>query len=193
MDKVFFYARKGKTQELIMISFFFGFLLSSLSYANNFPAFSDVARDADGSVSGMTFHVAKAYCNERGWHLPTAREYALLTNQQGGSGIRETEFPNISKDDSRVKKETEEMSRADFYPVYNYELFEKVVVDFYYNSKGYVAPSGDLGRERFWTASLYLSPGGIIYYQLYYGRLGIIWNASDHWDGHNAVRCVVSN
>jgi hypothetical protein len=115
-----------------------------------------IVRNTDGSVRRMTQREAVSYCATRGG-LPTAKQLALALNARGVSYTAREGF-----DERSPKNEPA----------------------FYYNDRLYERPTGDEGREFFWSSSIYNGFNGWAF-QGNYGDVII----DGRWDSH-AVRCA---
>jgi len=140
---------------------------------------------------GVTQYEAESVCRDKGMHLPTARELALVAQSMGAKGIRETSHPDKSTADPVVKAEISEMHEADYHVVYKWNDDNKEVVYFYFNQQGYNPPD-DLKNYLFWSSSVRsnflddaygLNDENLFLFDYYYRR----WPHND-----TAVRCVQS-
>lgn len=143
------------------VTMIFGITLMSLftSVFAQLATADEIAKDrivkhSDGSIAYLPLSQAKAFCDEHGLHLPTAREVALLAQSLGAKGILETSFTDISVKMNEVKTEILEKKAQGYYPIYKLNSQRQTVVDFYYSEEGYVRPEGDTGKYWFWTYSL---------------------------------------
>ncbi len=138
--------------------------------AQTSPQFSDIARNADGSMSQMSLDDAIKYCESRGQRLPRAREFAEFASSLGAAGISQTAKYGYRQVEARNADE---------------KLGEKVD-RFYYSNLGYKRPSGDWGNHWFWSSSVIeVSSVNGFYFNGYSG--GIDYNVRFDW---NAVRCI---
>ena len=133
------------------------------------PNLTDIVRNADGSVRHMNQYDADSYCRNQGQRLPTARELALYSQSLGAQGISETK-----KDGYYLVKGSDSAGIPD---------------NFYFSSKGYQRPSGDLGSFWFWSSSVHPDFSDNAY--VLYGDNGGIDGDRGGFD-INAVRCVRS-
>ena len=136
---------------------------------NTAPSLSDIARNADGSVRRMTQYDAENYCRNQGERLPTVRELALYAQSLGAQGISET-------------------AKAGYYVVKELDGAGSPA-NFYFNSQGYVRPTGELGNlGSFWSSSVYPGVSDVAY--------GLIAGDGDIGAGRRSaldvVRCVQS-
>lgn len=97
--------------------------------------FAGIAKDANGNVLRMNQPDAEAYCSreKQGQHLATARELALFAKSLGARGPSETETRG-----SYLVKGSDGAGNPD---------------DFYFDSRGYEFPDGELGEAWFWSSS----------------------------------------
>lgn len=117
-----------------------------------------IVRNADGSVRRMTQNEAVSYCATRGG-LPTAKQLALALNAKGVSDTARDGF---------------------------YQVAPKNETPFYYKNYAYERPTGDEGREWFWSSSLH--PYDADFAFVFYGGNGSF--GSDGRNNFNAVRCA---
>lgn len=90
-------------------------------------AVGPVALAADGSVWEMVQYDTAQYCALQGGHLPSTREFAAFAIKHGAMGILEPSQYN---------------NQIGYLPIYRLNDQNQVVVDLYYNQKGYVEPPG---------------------------------------------------
>lgn len=144
-------------------------LFSNLAVASQpIPRFSDIARNADGSIRQMNQDEAISYCAKRWQRLPSIREFAELATSMGATGISET-------------------AKSGFYEV-NGRNADGKVDRFYFSNSGYNRPPGDLGTNWFWSSSVYLSfPYGAFNLYGSNGAVGFIYLGK-----LGAVRCAIN-
>jgi hypothetical protein len=109
-------------------------LWSGLAHAANaVPNLTDIVKDTDGLIRGMTQYEAKNYCRSQGQRLPTIRELALYAQSLGARGISET--PEVG-----------------YHPVKGFDSSGHPD-NFYYSNYGYQRPAGDLAKV-IWSSSV---------------------------------------
>ena len=151
-------------------------------------ALGDIVKKSDGSVLHMNQYEAETYCSDKGG-LPTARQLAEESQRFGANGILETKYVGVSIDSNEVKAEINQMLQDYYYPIYAKNNSDQIVVDFYFNKRGYIRPPGKLGNYWFWSSSL-LPFDSVNAYELS-GVDGGIDYASRHIDGgYSAARCA---
>jgi uncharacterized protein (TIGR02145 family) len=142
--------------------------------AGQAPRFLDIAKNADGSPNLMPQSEAIAYCKDPNQvpqpaHLPSARELAQLSTSLGAKGI-------VDKCEGSDQK---------CYTI------SAINVDgsqdtFNFSYDGYQRPSGELGKNWFWSSSVSSYYSYSAYYL--YGVNGSVYY--DYRYDYNAVRCV---
>jgi hypothetical protein len=151
--------------------------LSNVVQAGQTPQFGDIVKNSDGSIRYMSQYLATEYCSSQGMRLPSAREFAQLSQSLGAKGIKEfNEFPN----ESAAKK-------AGYYPVLATRWNEHD--GFYFSNQGYNRPTGELGNNRFFSYShnpYMSSPNSYIFF----GDSGYVWEDSP--TVFSAVMCVLA-
>ncbi len=122
----------------------------------------------DVLVWTTTQEKAEAYCNKHYLGLPTVRELALYSRSLGARRIRKT-------------------AKTDYYQIWGLDGVGNSDI-FYYSSKGYRRPKGNLGDHSFWSSSfnIYADSAYVLY-----GNDGYIEAVSLNNDD-SAVRCVRS-
>ena len=137
------------------------------AFAN--PQFSDIAKNADGTINYMTQADAIKYCASQGQHLPSARELAQLSTSMGSTGITDAYtdgYDGVSAE----------------------EVGSKKIDTFYFNATGYNRPTGDLGSNWFWSSSiLSFNTDGAYVLRGEYGYIA----PGGFRTSSNAVRCVL--
>lgn len=100
-----------------------------------------ILRMKDGSPVMADQKEAIEACASFGMHLPTIREFAVLAQSQGATGI--------------LEKSTVANGQVPpgYYRIQALSL-DGVRDEFYFNQTGYVRPRGHLGFYHFWTSSL---------------------------------------
>jgi hypothetical protein len=141
----------------------------------------DIVRNQDGTVRLMLGKAAFNYCQRNGKRLPTLREYAEYGALHGALGIRDTQY---SGQKIQVPEVLTEIRRNAHDGYKMFEDYRSYSVDFYYNASGYVMPSGDDGKNAFWS----YSPDRKGYLHAFFGNNGIISDL--YGDEGLAVRCV---
>jgi hypothetical protein len=166
-------------------------LFSACIFVSSTEAYADkldldgILRSDDGSIRYIDRDAAMTACPQ-GTHLPTIRELAELSKANGAKGILE-----LNQLDPKKKLP------AGYYGVHGAINPDGKKDSFYYNPSGYVRPSGDLGKNWFWSSSI--DSLDCFDYQIcnyfMYGNSGSIfyggpnaWGTSDSLK--NAVRCV---
>lgn len=135
---------------------------------------------------------AIAYCKALGKHLPSIREWALISTQSGAKGI-------LEKNERKQKKAAGEDVR-DYYRVVsssqNPDFVDDFYLsdDFYFSHDGYVRPSDVKGENHFWTTkynfwastrSGFKPQDNAHFFNEYTGELGYTSHYSEY-----SVRCV---
>jgi len=143
--------------------------------AGQAPRFLDIAKNADGSPNFMTQSEAIAYCKDPNQvpqpaHLPSARELVQLSTSLGAKGI-------VDKCEGSDQK---------CYTISAINV-DRSQDTFNFSYEGYQRPSGELGKNWFWSSSVYSYGSGLAY--VLYGADG---NVGNYYRGHSnsAVRCV---
>lgn len=115
----------------------------------NTPTFTNIVKNADGTVRAMTYKEAEVYCAQTNAHIPSPREYALFAMSQGAKGIVEVNDPAyelISKMDLRSN------TYANIYS--HFDTTDKTD-EFRYIYYGYKKPTSPSdGNALFWMSSV---------------------------------------
>lgn len=99
---------------------------------------SEPAKDAYGSLRYMNQYDAVKYCASKGSHLPSAREFAKVSMDQGAKGFcvsyedKECYLVHAAPSSTAITRDTR----------------------FYFSYSGYQRPAGEIGDEYLWTSSL---------------------------------------
>lgn len=112
------------------------------------------AKDLGGSVLLVNHEEATRFCLNRGSRLPTIHEYAQLSASLGSMGSRETQYLDIPINDVIVEEEITRNGAEGFSPLFRLNSAARFVIDFYFNSTGYNAPSAaPEDVSRFWSST----------------------------------------
>ncbi len=113
--------------------------LQQLQTANiGFPVSIDIVKDDNNRVIIMNHAEAIQYCSTHDARLPSARELAKLSMSLGSKGIVDA----CEKIDKQCGK---------YEPV---SIYDGTPDSFYFSSRGYQRPEGDLGKYVFWSSSI---------------------------------------
>ncbi len=142
-------------------------LMSSMILASTTASalsIGNTVRDLQGQPIFMTYEEAANYCQNNQMRIPTAREFAELSQSLGAKGIRETKYPGVAYDDSRLTNEFYQSSlyQEHFKRIFKQSLSGLIEVDFYYSDSGYDFNSKESWENLWiWTSSVHPS----IYYK----------------------------
>ncbi|MBN19672.1 MAG: hypothetical protein CL678_00185 [Bdellovibrionaceae bacterium] len=135
---------------------------------------------------------AKEFCKNRGMLLPFIRDYAEYAQTRGAKMI-ETKYPNTAFSDAKVIKEYSELP-PHFYAIYKKNSEGTIVINFYYSTKNYNRPLGDLGNDEFWTSSSRPKEiSGYLSDYIFLGKSGDINSVSKNNENltyQKSVRCL---
>ena len=110
------------------------------------------------TVIGFTQQKAMEYCIAKGKRLPTVREVAVWAVSKGA---QMQESPNKAL---AWPLEVDHMQRKGFDAVYLHKGRSQVVLDFYFQTKGFKkSPAGALGKTRIWTGDTQVVDNGNAY------------------------------
>ena len=156
--------------------------------ADAVPRFSDVAKDQSGKVQLMNQQDSAHYCLQIGAHLPSAREYAKLSQSLGAHGILETGFPGVSIKDPKIQNEM--MNLPTYSAIFTTNAAHEITVDFYFDEQNYRPPAEDLGPSLFWTSTANAVDSKFSYF--YSSTSGIPYTNMKN-ETKLAVRCAYAN
>ncbi len=166
------------------------FIFSSLNLLAADVQLTEILRDETGKALLLNVVDSHLACARNKNHLPSSREFILYAIKHGAKKIVETNFPEMSIYDEKVKKEINEHWENGIKPTFKYNSINQPVVDFYYDVTGYEPESGDEYKAPFWTAST----GDPSYghgYLIFLGDSGEISGWIRGNDSKNYVRCAV--
>lgn len=96
---------------------------------------------------GFYQKAAEKFCRSKGWHLPSAREFAEFAVSRGAQGIRETAYPGTPWEspagtDMLVEEEVRRNEAEGYKAIYEYTGHQEgqsalTFVHFYYNHRGF--------------------------------------------------------
>lgn len=145
-----------------MIKLFFILVTAAFINAVAYGSLNKPVRDTSGNIVTMTFDAAKKYCDSRGSHLPTMREYADFFVSRGRARLKESAYKGKSIQDPLVVEEMKKFHKEErLYAVPHMLDTGAWVADYYFSpmdpneaGDGHYSPeSKDLVFYNFWTSS----------------------------------------